>query len=135
MAVSGKNIWRAAKWTAPLLIVAALLAGLFSGADPTSEMARTLDKIAAFDAVYQAYKREFGSYPPVTENFRVVKIFQGENPRQKEFFAFKNGDLNVNGEVVDGWETPFRFDYEEGAPVILSAGEDRVFGTDDDMTN
>jgi hypothetical protein len=82
------------------------------------------------------YKDEYGSYPASSENYRLVSILRGENPRHIVFFEFNpTKDLNANGEAIDAWKTPLRITFLPVEIFIESAGPDRLFKTKDDRTS
>jgi type II secretory pathway pseudopilin PulG len=83
-----------------------------------------------------AYKTEYGTLPENSENYRLIKILCGDNPRKIEFLSLIPRDVNPNGEMIDQWGTPFRITFDSDAKIhVVSAGPDKIFGTPDDITN
>jgi len=91
--------------------------------------------IQNFDAASRAYKAEYGIYP-LGSLREVVFALTGKNPRNIIFLAFPKSDLNQAGELIDSWKTPFRLARVSDAkrPQLISAGQDKAFGTPDDIT-
>lgn len=84
----------------------------------------------------QNYQIEYGALPQASENSRLVAILCGDNPRKIECFAPSRNDLNPNHEVIDFWKTPFRITFRPDSKIeVISAGPDKIFGTQDDITN
>jgi hypothetical protein len=45
-----------------------------------------------------------------------------------------DGEINLKGELLDAWETPFRITIVQPKGLLIqSAGQDRRFGTADDI--
>jgi type II secretory pathway pseudopilin PulG len=83
-----------------------------------------------------AYHAEYGELPSTSENYRLVKILVGDNPRKIEFLSLKPSDLTPNGDMIDSWGTPFRIGFDSASKVhVVSVGPDKIFGTPDDITN
>lgn len=84
----------------------------------------------------QGYKTEYGALPKTSENYRLIKILCGDNPKQIAFVYLKQWELNPNGEMIDPWGTPFRITFDPDSKIhIISAGPDKIFGTPDDIAN
>ena len=80
------------------------------------------------------YYATFGENP-VGTNPEITAALMGKNPRQVNFITPKSGlRVNANGEMVDGYGTPFFFHQLSGKEMeIRSAGEDRKLWTFDDQ--
>jgi hypothetical protein len=84
----------------------------------------------------QSYLTEYRTLPQTSENYRLIKILCGDNPRKMEFISLKPRQVSPNGEDIDPWGTPFRIIFSSGTNVdVISAGPDKIFGTPDDITN
>ncbi len=79
------------------------------------------------------YAAAFGENP-VGNNAEITAALMGKNPKQINFIAGESGlHLNANGELLDGYGTPFFFHQLSGHEMeIRSAGEDRKMWTFDD---
>ena len=80
------------------------------------------------------YCATFGENP-VGTNPEITAALMGKNPRQVNFITPESGlRVNANGEMVDGYGTPFFFHQLSGKEMeIRSAGEDRKLWTFDDQ--
>lgn len=79
------------------------------------------------------YNAAFGENP-VGNNAEITAALLGNNPKQITFITAESGlRVNGNGELVDGYGTPFFFHQLSGKEMeIRSAGEDRQMWTLDD---
>ena len=79
------------------------------------------------------YNAAFGENP-VGNNAEITAALMGKNPKQINFISAEAGlRVNANGEMVDGYGTPFFFHQLSGQEMeIRSAGEDRKLWTFDD---
>ena len=70
-------------------------------------------------------------------NAQVMTVLRGENARKIVFFDAHPQDYNSQGELIDPWGTPYRFDLSKpDAPRVWSCGpnrkdEDGAEGSDD----
>lgn len=80
------------------------------------------------------YAAAFGENP-VGNNAEITAALTGKNPKQINFITAASGlHVNANGEMVDGYGTPFFFHQLSGHEMeIRSAGEDRKLWTFDDQ--
>jgi hypothetical protein len=80
------------------------------------------------------YGSTFGENP-VGTNPEITAALMGRNPKQINFITPESGlRINENGEMVDGYGTPFFFHQLSGQEMeIRSAGEDRKMWTFDDQ--
>jgi hypothetical protein len=80
------------------------------------------------------YHQEYGVLPATTTNSALSRILFGDNPRKISFIEVDRLGTNTAGEVIDTWNTPLRITFPTTNSVrVESAGEDRVFGTKDDI--
>jgi len=99
-------------------------------------IAKASNYVSQIDTACQAYRTEYGTLPPTSENYRLKKILCGDNPRGIPFITLKPSDLSPNGDMIDPWKTPFRIVFDPESKVhVISAGPDKIFGTPDDITN
>ena len=104
---------------------------------PNARSYNSSAKAAALEYALGRYHSEFKSYPTGTHKEIVESLF-GKNSRNRPYLnphiaAFRN----EQGEIVDDWGTPLRIDLfgEEQPPRALSAGPNKLFGDDDDITS
>jgi hypothetical protein len=85
--------------------------------------------------VMHNYQDRFGENP-VGNNAEITAALTGNNPKQVNFITAASGlRVNENGELVDGFGTPFFFHQLSGHDMeIRSAGKDRRMWTLDDQT-
>lgn len=80
----------------------------------------------------ESYRTELNSYP-VGDSVLISKALRGDNPRKIVFFEARTNGINVKGELLDLWGTP----YEIGIVgqinyIIRSAGSNCQLGDKDD---
>ena len=99
--------------------------------------------ISSLEAALSMYETDFGDYPAGTTSKILVELLQGpvENERWNgPYMRFKKEDIDENGNVIDGWKTPLIYKYPQSEKknvpyLIISAGPDKKFGTEDDFGN
>jgi hypothetical protein len=83
-----------------------------------------------------AYKDEFGKFP-IGENAAVMQFLLGNNPKRESFVPLDGRQpdaINVNGECVDGFGTPFQINVAStNGLVIRSAGINKKIYDKDDV--
>jgi len=124
-------------WVMGILLSLVVLGLLFpsSHLKKAGRVAVTQAMIRNFDAALRAYRAEYGKYPSGGLK-EVESALRGNNPHGTIFMELLASDLNQAGEQVDPWNTPFRLVPARDAtpPQLISAGPDKVFGTQDDIT-
>lgn len=88
----------------------------------------------ALNTASESYKTDNGSLPKNLDNHGLYVALSGMNSG-KVYMSFKSSQVNDNGEIVDAWGTPIQISVAEGALLMRSAGNDRIFGTQDDITS
>jgi hypothetical protein len=79
------------------------------------------------------YGAMFGGNP-VGTNPEITRALMGNNPKHINFLKDDGNRVNSNGELVDGWGTPYFFHQLSGSEMeIRSAGPDRKMWTTDDL--
>lgn len=72
---------------------------------------------------------------PIGTNAEITAALTGKNPLHLAFVPPDHPAINALGELCDRWGTPFRFHQLSGTVMeITSAGPDRDFATEDDVT-
>jgi hypothetical protein len=102
----------------------------------TGHTGRTLNLLTT---ALKLYRQEYGGFPS-GDNAAVVRALNGANPRKMVFLPSPRRSFSSEcptvvlsqGQAVDAWNTPLRFHLKERLR-IESAGEDRTFGTSDDI--
>jgi hypothetical protein len=83
--------------------------------------------------VIHNYHAAFGENP-VGTNPEITAALKGKNPKQTDFLGDSGLRVNEQGELVDGYGTPFFFHQISGQEMeIRSAGQDHVLWTADDL--
>lgn len=73
---------------------------------------------------------------PSMENKVFYKQITGDNPRKIEYMEFTKRDVNINGEIIDAWQTPVKIAFDQNHSIIfISAGKDKKIGTKDDINS
>ena len=97
---------------------------------PLLPPATVLDKARV---VIHNYHAAFGENP-VGTNPEITAALSGKNPKSINFIAESGLRVNANGELLDGYGTPFFFHQISGQEMeIRSAGQDRIMWTFDDI--
>lgn len=92
-------------------------------------------EIAVLMELLEVYRREFGSFPTGNENPHFINALAGANPSQLVIFPISHPRISATGELLDAWASPFHFHLIDRHHLeIRSAGPDREFFTDDDIT-
>jgi hypothetical protein len=81
----------------------------------------------------QLYHHEYGQLPPETDNAMLVQILEGDNPRKLKFYIL-NRERSKTGQFIDGWGNPLLFNPNATGLLMRSAGKDRIYYTQDDLT-
>jgi type II secretory pathway pseudopilin PulG len=126
-------------WAAILAILFALALAMLVGEPAQLSMALKAQAGIAITQIQTAclnYYTEYSTPPESSENYRLIKILCGDNPRRIAFLSVMPRDLNPNGEMIDSWGTPFRITFDSDNKVrVISAGPDKIFGAADDITS
>jgi len=76
-------------------------------------------------AALKAYFTEYSEGLTGT-NAQVMTVLRGQNPRKIVFFDSAARDFNSQGEFIDPWGTPLRFDLSKPeTPRVWSCGPNR----------
>jgi hypothetical protein len=83
--------------------------------------------------VLDCFRQHFGGNP-VGENEEIFAALRGKNPKGIHFLPDSFPGLQSDEKVHDRWGTPWHFHAISGQQMeVLSAGPDRMFGTEDDF--
>ncbi len=132
------NLWAIAVIIFSLTFNLSLFVTSTGQINPKSPMGRKWKTEIVISQVYAgifAYKTDYGSLPPTSNNRDLIKILTGDNPQKTEYVPFNSWATNAAGEAIDGWETPLRVNLTDPKkPMVQSAGRDRIWDTPDDLT-
>jgi len=86
------------------------------------------------DSVLEAFRLNFpGGGNPVGENNEITAALAGRNRLSLQLLPKGHPAINLRGELVDRWSTPFFFHQVSGQMMeIRSAGPDKRLYTEDD---
>lgn len=130
-----------------VIIIISFLAGVslpvYHKARVKGVIVKTKAIISSLESALSMYETDFGDYPAGTTSKILVELLQGpvENKIWNgPYIRFKREDIDRNGNIIDGWKTPLIYKYpqseNENVPyLIISAGPDKKFGTEDDFGN
>jgi len=126
-------------------ILTALALPVYSKVRGRALVVKTKTVIASLEAALSMYGTDFGDYPHFDgEGSNIlVKLLQGpvdSNNWKGPYMRFRLEDLDSNNNILDAWKTPITYKYPQGIYsnipyIIVSAGPDRSFETDDDIGN
>ncbi|MEM9281383.1 MAG: hypothetical protein AAGA96_06120 [Verrucomicrobiota bacterium] len=93
-----------------------------------------IEDIQILNSTVASYRQIFRENPIAGENREVVEALTGNNPYQLMLIDPAHPAINSSNEIVDRWNVPYRFHaVSRDQMEIVSAGEDRQFGTGDDI--
>jgi len=106
----------------------------FPAGDPGSSRIAPATVLENMRTSVREYGLRFGGNP-IGNNAEITRALNGGNPKQVVFIRPDSGlRINGDGELIDGWGTPFFFHQLSGTQTeIRSAGPDRVMWTADDL--
>ena len=115
-----------AAFLAPLLFIGFITLVVFhtfQPPPPPEAVARA--QSAQLIAALQRYAREYGA-PPTGQAPQALRKLRGENPRRIAFFKATARAYDSQGELLDPWGTPYRFDLSDPQnPRVWSCGKNR----------
>jgi len=87
--------------------------------------ALTRDRENQVVTAIKAYIAEYGT--PVSGGpAQMIAQLSGQNQRKIIFIEIRQGGINANGELIDEWGTPYRFNISKpDAPRVWSCGPNR----------
>jgi len=119
----------------PLVVFAISHASLFHrGSSKGGDIIGTADlELRSFETVLESYKEISGRYPTEKQGLIALVKKPEINPLPERWIQLFR-DLEL-----DPWDSPYRYHYpgkqNPNKPEIISAGPDRQFGTEDDLSN
>jgi len=132
-----------------VMVIVSLLASIavpvYSKARARALTVKTETVISSLEAALSMYGTDFGDYPVSDGEGSgiLVKLLQGpvdNNNWKGPYMRFRLEDMDRDDNILDAWKTPITYEYPQdvysNVPYILvSAGPDRRFETDDDIGN
>jgi type II secretory pathway pseudopilin PulG len=89
----------------------------------------------ALAAALSAYHTEYGTFPS-GDHASVVRALCGENSKNILFLEIPDQFRAKGGEFEDPWRTPYRIAATNASDIVItSAGPNRRFDDNDDITN
>lgn len=119
--------------SAPVSLDAPDQGGLVDGLNsPDGAIERDLEIVSS---VFEAFRTNFPAEGnPTGENNEITAALAGRNRLGIQFIPRRHPAINLRGELVDRWGTPFFFHQIGGHEMeIRSAGPDMRLYTDDDV--
>jgi hypothetical protein len=115
---------------AMIVVVVAVLLGLLFPATSSPEAGQSpkagaKTQVMGATAALKAYFTEYNE-PLTGSNAQVMTVLRGQNARKIIFFDTRPQGYNSQGELIDPWGTPYRFDLSKSeAPRVWSCGPNR----------
>lgn len=72
------------------------------------------------------YKKIVGTYP-AGSNADIARALYGKNEKNLIILIVPRCELNVKGEIIDPWGTPYKIYFAPNEVLIRSAGPNKVF--------
>ena len=89
----------------------------------------------ALNTAAENYMTDSGPFPKNLDNHIFWADVSGADSG-KVYMSFKTNQQNDKGEIIDPWGTPLRIWYISDNQIgMRSAGNDKTFGTQDDITS
>ncbi len=99
-----------------------------------SKRRETVSMMMALDTAAVSYTTDNGPLPKNLDNHTLWADLSGADSG-KVYMSFKTSQMNDKGEIVDPWGTPLHVAVGAGGNLQMrSAADDKIFGTQDDIT-
>lgn len=86
----------------------------------------------SFEANLEQYKNIGGMYPSTQQGLEALFKRPTDAPRPRRWIQ----TINKEDALLDPWDTKYKYVLgEDNVPEIISAGPDRQFDTEDDLSN
>ena len=100
-----------------------------------AEEARAAGDMASFLGALQAYKNIGGMYPSTSQGLEALIKRPQSSPQPRDWVQA----LEDEEALLDPWDTRYNYEYpgskDPSRPEIMSAGPDKQFGSEDDMSS
>jgi len=118
-----------------LALVLVLILGavvFYKAALPNILQASTMNLVHDVQTAVSNLHADYGEV--ASNNEGLIRQLKGENAEQRDYLPEVKGDLLAVGGITDPYGELLRFEPNEPVVEVRSAGADREFGTDDDIT-
>ena len=99
-----------------------------------AEEARAAGDMASFLGALQAYKNIGGMYPSTSQGLEALVKRPQSSPQPRNWVQAVE-----EWALLDPWDTKYKYEYpgskDPSRPEIISAGPDKQFGSEDDMSS
>ncbi|MDA7919306.1 type II secretion system protein GspG, partial [Akkermansiaceae bacterium] len=100
-----------------------------------AEEATAAGDMASFLGALQAYKNIGGMYPSTSQGLEALKKRPQSSPQPRDWVQA----LADEEALLDPWDTKYKYKYpsskDPSRPEIISAGPDKQFGSEDDISS
>jgi general secretion pathway protein G len=91
--------------------------------------------MTSFSSALEAYKNIGGKYPSTSQGLEALLKRPQSSPRPRDWVQA----LDDEEALFDPWDTKYKYEYpgskDPSRPEIISAGPDKQFGSEDDMSS
>lgn len=91
--------------------------------------------LTSFESNLEMYNRNGGTYPSTSQGLEALITKPTGSPRPRRWIQ----TLDDEDALIDPWGTKYKYVYpgskDPSRPEIISAGPDKEFGGEDDMSN
>jgi general secretion pathway protein G len=91
--------------------------------------------MTSFSSALEAYKNIGGKYPSTSQGLEALLKRPQSSPRPRDWVQA----LDDEEALFDPWDTKYKYAYpgskDPSRPEIISAGPDKQFGSEDDMSS
>jgi general secretion pathway protein G len=105
------------------------------GISETAAIGTADQDMTTFESALEQYKNIGGAYPSTEQGLEALYEKPTSAPRPRRWVQI----VKKEEALFDPWDTKYKYQFpgskDESAPEIISAGPDRKFGTEDDMSN
>jgi len=105
----------------------------FTGVFETGNLTKSKDDVLKLNAALTSYRTLAGSYPSDAQGLEALVTKPTTSPKPKMWTQ------QFDEIPLDPWETPYKYrrsgSKDSRKPEVISAGPDKQFGTDDDISS
>ena len=91
--------------------------------------------MTSFSSALEMYKNIGGNYPSNSQGLEALAKRPRSSPRPRDWVQAMDGEEFL----FDPWDTKYKYEYsgsyDSSRPEIISAGPDKQFGSEDDMSS
>jgi general secretion pathway protein G len=91
--------------------------------------------MTSFSSSLEQYKNIGGKYPSTSQGLEALVRKPSSSPRPRDWVQ----SLDDEEALYDPWDTLYKYEYpgskDPSRPEIISAGPDKQFGSEDDMSS